>query len=114
MWRIIGFMLGGLMIGSCSSLPRHPAKGQVLGQTVVTNVDSEIAKYYLERGGSPGTEVRFEEKIRSIHSKYDSAPLDWITIKNVSAETSADFGAIYFARRLQMDSESSRFQNEFQ
>jgi hypothetical protein len=85
-----------------------------LGQTVVTNVDSEIAKYYLERGGSPGTEVRFEEKIRSIHSKYDSAPLDWITIKNVSAETSADFGAIYFARRLQMDSESSRFQNEFQ
>jgi hypothetical protein len=78
--------------GACVSYPTIPVTGRLANTPILTTVDSELAKYYLavSSGYRPGS-ANVAERISSIERGLGTRPLDWLTLKEISEESSPDF-----------------------
>src|SRR5262245_21665780 len=84
-------------LGSCVSYPTIPVTGRLADTHISTTVDSELAKYYLEvSSGHSHGRADVAERITGIERRFGGRPLDWLTLKEISEETSPDFATIFF------------------
>lgn len=90
-----------LFLGACSSIPEIPAKGEYFGKRVETSVDSEVARYYLERysQGKYGNRD-LDEKISALYRKHEKSLPSREELEEISRRFSVDFAALFLADRL--------------
>jgi hypothetical protein len=102
------------LLGACASYPSIPVTGRLANTPISTTVDSELTKSYLEvsSGHSPGS-ADVAERITSIERRFGARPLDWLTLKEISEETSPDFATIFFINRSLSDHPNERFQTDY-
>ena len=88
--------------------------GRLANTPISTTVDSELAKYYLavSSGHSPGN-ANVAQRINNIERRFRTRPLDWLTLKELSEETSPDFATIFFINRCLSDHTNERFQSGY-
>ncbi len=108
-------------LASCWSLPAIPAGGELLGRPVATDVDAEVARYYLAHPEPEGCAPEldgvptFDDVIRRMHARYDARALDRHLLRELAEETgSVDFATMYFVRRLERDPATNAFQRAFE
>jgi len=90
-----------LVLGACSSIPRIPATGEFVGQSVATTVDAEVARYYLESYSQGRHENReMDEKISALYRSLGNSLPSREELKAISVAFSVDFAALFFADRL--------------
>ena len=100
-----------LSAGACSSYPRIPATGRLANTAISTTVDSELARYYLAfSSGQRAGNSSLAERIADIEQSFAKHPLDRVTLREISQETSPDFASIYFVGRCLADHTNERFQ----
>jgi hypothetical protein len=112
--RLIAVLLLILPLGACVSYPIFPVTGCLLNTPISTTVDSELAKDYL--AASSRLSVRSAigaERIAGIERRYAGRPLDWLTLKELSGETSPDFATIFFINRCWSDHTNERLQTGY-
>jgi hypothetical protein len=115
-WRIGGSghllaILAILLPGTCFAYPAIPATGYLANTRISTAVDSELAKYYLAASSrQSGASASISERIAAIERRFGGRPLDWMTLEEISNETSPDFGTIYFINRCLAEPTNERFQ----
>lgn len=89
-----------LLLGcaSTSHSGRITAHGEIGGDKISSEVDSEIARYFIEEY-LPGKKSNplFDTKITSILKELEDVPLSNERLKEIADETSLDFGAMLFA-----------------
>ena len=102
------------LLGACVSYPTIPVTGRLANTPISTTVDSELAKYYLavSSGHRPGS-ANVAERIASIERRFRTRPLDWLTLKEISEESSPDFATIFFINRCLSDHTNKRFQSGY-
>lgn len=73
--------------------------GEIGGDTISAEVDSEIARYFLENRhkGEKSANAQFDAKIDSILKEASRLPLTNEILKAIADETSVDFSAMVFA-----------------
>ena len=99
---------------SCTSYPRIPASGEVAGKPILTTVDSNLAKQYLETGlGGRGQNPRLDNRTAKIDEPYRAAALNRQTLKRVSQKTSPDFAALFLIKRLLSNPRNLKFQMNY-
>jgi hypothetical protein len=99
---------------SCSSYPRIPAAGRVAGKSIVTTVDSNLAKQYLETGlGGRGQKPGLTSQIAKINERYGAAALNRQTLKAISQKSSSDFAALFLTEQLLSDPRNLKFQTNY-
>jgi hypothetical protein len=100
-----------LAFAACTDYPEIPVNGIVAGKPVVTTVDSTLAQAYFDRSFS-GTADRSAAngKIAGIERRFDALPLNSLTLRELSAETSPDFATLFFIKRSLSDETNRRFQ----
>jgi hypothetical protein len=99
---------------SCTSYPRIPASGQVAGKPIITSVDSNLAKRYLESDvGGRGHNPRLGNQIAKIDERYRAAPLNRQTLKAISQKTSPDFAALFLVKQLLSSPRNLKFQTDY-
>ncbi len=100
--RALTLVLGSTLIGGCASnWDAHPTQGRLNEQKIVTEVDSEYARYYLARHRPD--ERRDPEMELAIATAYGSltGPVpDKAALERISREYSPDFAALVLAERL--------------
>lgn len=90
---------------------QHVATGMIGEQILMTTVDSKQAAQYL---GFPATlPAAAKNQIETVVSRYDAKPLDRSTLRELARETSVDFAAIYFCRRILAQDDNQRLQQAF-
>lgn len=90
-----------LFLGACSSIPEIPAKGEYFGQRVETSVDSEVARYYLERYSQGKYENHdLDEKISALYRTHRKSLPSRAELRGISQAFSVDFAALFLADRL--------------
>lgn len=95
------FAFMAVFSAGCSAPGRFPAAGNIAGQAVVTTVDSEAARFYLEHDlHSDSPDSTLAQTIESCLREVKPDPCDRETLKQLSGCLSVDFAAIYFARAL--------------
>lgn len=103
--QIAYFCITALLVSGCSTYPaKHHVSGSILGSPVNTKVDSKLAKYYVEGnlGNRATPDAATQTEIKSIQRTFDSKPLSRTLLSQLAKETSVDFSAIYFARRVNL------------
>jgi hypothetical protein len=100
-----------LPLAASTDYPKIPVSGTVACKPVVTTVDSTLAKAYFD-GSFSGAADRgaVNEKIAGIERRFDALPLDSLTLRELSAETSPDFATLFFIKRSLSDETNRRFQ----
>src|SRR6201987_22838 len=99
---------------SCTSYPRIKASGEVAGNPIITAVDSNLAKQYLEPGlGGRGQNPRLGNQPAKIDERYRAAALNRQTLKRVSQKTSPDFAALFLIKRLLSNPRNLKFQMNY-
>ena len=98
----------------CSSIPKYPVEGELLGEKVRTTVDSEIARYYLEDylQGRKSNPI-FDEKIDRLYKKQKNVPPTRQELKEISTNFSVDFAALFLADRLWSIEENRKLKKTF-
>jgi hypothetical protein len=103
-----------LPLAACAGYPRIPVSGIMAGKPVATGVDSPLAKAYFDssfsRATLPGTA---NESIAGIERRFAARPLDSLTLRELSAETSPDFAALFFVKRSLSSQTNRRFQADY-
>src|ERR1700756_4711717 len=95
--RILGFIgIVGQVVAPLHALGapylRLPVKGCLAGEPISTTVDSGLAKYYLENFLSrTAANSELDRRITDIKQRFEKRPLDWLTLREISAETTPDF-----------------------
>ncbi len=108
-WLVILFTVG------CSfSTPKIPVKGKLIGESITTTVDSEIAKYYLENYlQNNRTNSEFDRKIDQVYQQYGFSLPNREELKKMSQSFSVDFAALFFAGQLWRMDANRKIQNAF-
>src|SRR5574341_1368132 len=113
--RLIAAVWPFLLLFSCFGVPQFPAEGRLeWGQEIKTTVDSEIARYYLEKylqGARSNPD--YDQAIRTAHEIADGTPLDSDNLQRLSERFSPDFAALYFVNRVNQDPLSRKAQQAF-
>jgi hypothetical protein len=103
-----------LLLTSCSSLPEYQVEGRLADQEIQTTVDSEIAKYYLEKYlKGARTNPQSDEAIEQAHERGDKQSLDSDSLRRLAEQFSPDFAALYFVSRLYQNSKNRNAQRAF-
>jgi len=111
---LIAVLLLILPLGACVSYPTIPVTGSLANTPISTTVDSELAKYYLAASSRLGARSAIvAERIAGIERRFGGRPLDWLTLKELSEETSPDFATIFFINRCLSDHTNERFQADY-
>jgi hypothetical protein len=89
------------LLTAWSSTPQIPVNGEFLGQKIITTVDSEVARYYVEAYW-PGKNENpaWREKIDEVHRRYSRTLPSRDDLATIAKEFSVDFSALFFADRL--------------
>jgi hypothetical protein len=99
---------------SCTSYPSIPVSGEVAGRPIVTTVDSNLAKHYLETGlDGRGQNSRLRNQIAKIDGRYRAADLNRQTLKAISQKTSPDFAALFLIKQLLSNPRNLKFQTNY-
>jgi hypothetical protein len=99
---------------SCTSYPRIPAAGEVAGKPIITSVDSNLAKHYLETGlVSRGQDPELHNQTAEIDERYRAAGLNRQTLKAISQKTSPDFAALFLIKQLLSNPRNLKFQTNY-
>jgi hypothetical protein len=101
-----------LLLAACAGLP---ARGNIGVQSVDTRVDSEVARYYLERylSGKRGDAILDERIDRLYQNGHNHLP-DRDDLKKLSDDFSVDFAALYLADQIERTPVNRRFRNAFE
>ncbi len=103
-----------VLSSGCTSIPRLPIDGRVGLERVRTTVDSELAQYYIQEFlENAGMKPELDSRISRVHARYDPLPLQSDTLRALSDETSPDFAAVYFVRRILSVPHHRRLQEQF-
>ena len=103
-----------LPVGTCFSYPKIPAVGYLANKPISTTVDSRLAKYYLEASSThifPNANAN--ERIADVKRRFERRALDWLTLREISEETSPDFATTFFINHSLSDRYNQRFQAGF-
>jgi hypothetical protein len=93
---------------------RLPVKGYLAGEPISTTVDSALAKYYLENSlSSSAANSELDQRIADIEQRFGRRPLDWLTLGEISAETSPDFATLFFIKQSLSDSRNAELQKAY-
>jgi hypothetical protein len=99
---------------SCTSYPRIPVSGEIAGKPMVTTVDSNLAKYYLENAlGGGKKNPGFNHQIAGIDERYRTAVLNRQMLKMISQSTSPDFAALFLIKQLLSNPRNVKFQTNY-
>jgi hypothetical protein len=91
-----------------------PVKGRLAGESISTTVDSAIAKYYLENFLSPSpANSELDRRIADIEQRFQARPLDWLTLRELSGQTSPDFATLFFVKQSLSDAHNARLQKAY-
>ena len=102
------------LLSACGFYPAIPVTGGLASTPVSTRVDSQLAKCYLAvSSGHCARSTAFTRRIAGLEQRFLSRPLDWLTLKRISAETSPDFATIFFVNRCLADRANQRFQSGY-
>jgi len=100
------FALATVLLTACAgSTPRHPVETEIAFATMRTTVDSELAARYLDHDDGA--------QITELNKKYDARALHSDMLKELAEETSTDFAAIYFVRRILADPRHHALQRRY-
>jgi len=103
-----------LPVGACFSYPKIPAVGYLANKPISTTVDSQLAKYYLEASSThifPNANAN--GRIADVERRFERRALDWLTLREISEETSPDFATTFFINQSLSDRYNQRFQAGF-
>jgi hypothetical protein len=99
---------------SCASYPRIPTSGEVAGKPVITTVDSNLAKQYLETGLlSRGRNPWLDHQAAEIDERYRAAVLNRQTLNAISQNSSPDFAALFLIKQLLSNPTNLKFQTNY-
>jgi hypothetical protein len=91
-----------------------PANGHLAGESISTTVDSAIAKHYLENSlSSSPANSKLDRRISDIEQRFRGRPLDWLTLKELSGQTSPDFATLFFIKQSLLDGRNARLQTAY-
>jgi hypothetical protein len=97
-----------------ASYLKLPVRGYLAGESVSTTVDSALAKYYLENSLSrTAANSELDQRITDIEKRFKNRPLDWLTLREISAETTPDFATLFFIKQTLSDSRNARLQKAY-
>jgi len=92
---IVKRLLALALLTACAApVARYPVDTEIAFAPLRSTVDSELAARYLS--GDPDSLLR----IAAIEQKYDERALGNDQLRALADETSTDFAAVYFARRI--------------
>ena len=113
--RLIAAVWPVLLLLSCFGVPQHPAEGRLAwGQEIKTTVDSEIARYYLEKYlQGVRSKPEYDDPIKQAHETGDGKPLDSDNLQRLSERFSPDFAALYFVNRVNQYPSNRKAQQAF-
>jgi hypothetical protein len=104
----------GPLAANCAPYLKLPVKGHLAGESISTTVDSAIAKYYLENSLSPSAaNSELDRRIAGIEQRFQARPLDWLTLRELSAQTSPDFATLFFIKQSLSDGRNARLQKAY-
>lgn len=93
-----------IFLGSCASVPKLEAKAEVYGKRIDTTVDSELARYFLERYLPEKYKTpALDEKFQALFQVHGEAVPTRETLRAISEEFSVDVAALFLADRLLRD-----------
>jgi hypothetical protein len=99
---------------SCTSYQRIPVAGGLAGKPIISTVDSNVAKYYVENSlHSSGNNPGLDNQIAGIDERYRAAPLDRQTLKAISQDASPDFAALFLIKQLLSKPRNLKFQTNY-
>jgi hypothetical protein len=103
-----------LSLGVCVSYPAIPVTGNLANKPISTTVDAELAKYYLVALSEHRlASANGAERIAEIEGRFGERPFDWLTLKQISQETSPDFATLFFINHVLSDDNNQRFQSGY-
>ena len=88
------FLTLALLTACAAPVERHPVDTEIAFTPLRSTVDSDLAARYLS--GDPDSLLR----VAAIERKYDERALRSDLLRDLADETSTDFAAVYFARRI--------------
>jgi len=108
------FALLWLVLLSLTACVGLPVRGSVVGQTIETRVDSEVARYYLANYlAGKRDNALLDERIDRVYQSANGNLPNQSELKQLSDEFSVDFAALYFADRIAHSPGNQSFQNVF-
>lgn len=96
------------------AVPCIKAAGEAAGQKVETTVDSEAARYYLERKPLPGGDERLYARVEALRREHVSSTISRDHLERVAKEFSPDVAALHLAEYLSGNELNHRFQSKMQ
>ncbi|MGH9577948.1 MAG: hypothetical protein ACRD3R_10980 [Terriglobales bacterium] len=98
---IVISLSAALLVASCHSVSRIPARGTLSGESIETTVDSEAARYYLEvylqgKSGDPA----LHDRIDALSHRYRQSLPSRDELRGISSDFSVDFASLFLADRL--------------
>lgn len=102
------------LLQGCSSIPQYPIQAHYLGEPINTTVDSPLAAYYLSAYLPDQRDVgEFDATIEQLYRQYPEFP-DREVLRQIAAQTSTDFAAVFFSEQLMQDPANQKIQQHFQ
>jgi hypothetical protein len=99
---------------SCASYPKIPVAADLAGKPMVTTVDSNLARYYLENSlDSSRKDPGLDNQIAGIDERYRATPLDRQTLKAISHNASPDFATLFLIKQLLSNPRNLEFQTNY-
>ena len=91
----------GLCLAACTTIPGFPAHGELGGERLETTVDSELARYYLEKYlQGKNEDAGMHSRIDAVHRRSGEPLPSREELGRISREMSVDFAALFLAHRL--------------
>jgi hypothetical protein len=90
-----------------------PAAGTVVESRVVTTVDTQLAKSFLETSLAERARHDQTKVARALRAQFDQRTMSWELLRDLTHETSVDFATLYFIRRTLMDQRNAQWQSRF-
>jgi len=106
-------VLAACTLGGCMTQRGIPAAGTIVESQVVTTVDTQLAKSYLETSFAEQSRLDQTKIVRALHARYDQRTMSWELLRDLTHETSVDFATLYFIRRTLMDRPDAQWQSRF-
>jgi hypothetical protein len=106
-------LLAVCTLGGCMTQRGVPTAGTIVESRVVTTVDTQLAKSYLETSLAEASRHDQIKVVRRLRAQYDQRPISWELLRDLTHETSVDFATLYFIRRTIMDQRNAKWQSRF-
>jgi hypothetical protein len=106
-------VLAACSLGGCMTQRGIPAAGTVVESRVVTTVDTQLAKSFLETSLAERAKHDQTKVARALRAQFDQRTMSWELLRDLTHETSVDFATLYFIRRTLMDQRNAQWQSRF-